>query len=476
MIAILTTLTLISAICLFYNTFYEISYPEEKLRFVFTVSLQPAIFSFSLIILEWVLTKRTTWISIGILITLTITSAIAHLFSISLPFGIVFTLMVAYITYLLYTNWDSITKGQWAVVAALVLPVIGAFTYIYLHKYSLDLYYEYEKPINSLTVLIAPILLLVYVSVRFKEILVAISQESQKVIRITEEKKEILANQNIKLEQQVKERTAELKNSIEHLKATQDQLIQSEKMASLGELTAGIAHEIQNPLNFVNNFSELSSELIDEMNTELSSGELEEAKLIAEDIKDNLGKINFHGKRAENIVKAMLQHSRKSTAEKESTDINQLAEEYLRLAYHGLRAKDKSFNATLITDLDESVPQIKVVPQDLGRVILNLITNAFYAVNEKGQLNLPNYAPTVTVSTKNLDENIIIKVSDNGNGISDEARSKIFQPFFTTKPTGQGTGLGLSMSYDIIKSHGGSISVKTENGAYTEFTIQLPKK
>ena len=297
----------------------------------------------------------------------------------------------------------------------------------------------------------------------------------------------------IELEKIVNQRTAalieknkELETAFLQLKATQTQLIQSEKMASLGELTAGIAHEIQNPLNFVNNFSEVSNELIDEMNEEIEKGDLDEAKAIATDIKQNLEKINHHGKRADAIVKGMLQHSRKSAAETEPTDINKLADEYLRLAYHGLRAKDKLFNATLETDFDERIGLVNVFPQDMGRVILNLITNAFYAVNEKkNTAKKSEFKPTVSVSTKLVDgssdsplgaggECIQISVKDNGNGIPKHVVDKIFQPFFTTKPTGQGTGLGLSMSYDIVKAHQGKLEVETEKGAYTIFTITLP--
>ena len=284
----------------------------------------------------------------------------------------------------------------------------------------------------------------------------------------------------------IEETNATLHQSLQELKAAQAQLIQSEKMASLGELTAGIAHEIQNPLNFVNNFSEVSTELVDEMNDEIDKGNLEDAKQIAQDLKQNLEKINHHGKRAGDIVKAMLQHSRTGSATKESTDINKLADEYLRLAYHGLRAKDKSFNAAMKTDYDESVGNINIIPQDIGRVILNLITNAFYAVNEKtlsAVASLPTgqatptavkYEPTVSISTKKINEKIEIKVTDNGNGIPQKILDKIFQPFFTTKPTGQGTGLGLSLAYDIVKAHGGALKVETKQGEGSEFSIQLP--
>lgn len=282
------------------------------------------------------------------------------------------------------------------------------------------------------------------------------------------------SKRNIELEQQVFIRTKELHETMDDLKATQAQLIQAEKMASLGELTAGIAHEIQNPLNFVNNFSELNSELIAEMKEELKKGKMIEVEQIANDIDENEQKIIFHGKRAEGIVKGMLQHSRSSNGQKESTDINALTDEYARLAYHGLRAKDKSFNATMKTDYDISIGNINVVPQDIGRVILNLITNAFYVVDEKKKAGVAGFEPTVTISTKKINDNITITVADNGNGIPAKIVEKIFQPFFTTKPTGQGTGLGLSLSYDMIKAHDGEIKVNTVEGQGTEFIIVLP--
>ena len=251
-------------------------------------------------------------------------------------------------------------------------------------------------------------------------------------------------------------------------------LVQAEKMASLGELTAGIAHEIQNPLNFVNNFSEVNGELIEEMKEEIEKGNLDEVKLLANDIADNEQKINHHGKRADAIVKGMLQHSRSSSGVKEPTDINALADEYLRLAYHGLRAKDKSFNAKMVTDFDESIGTINIIPQDIGRVILNLITNAFYAVQVETQhATSLHYEPTIWLKTIRIGDQISISVRDNGPGIPSHILDKIFQPFFTTKPTGQGTGLGLSMSYDIVKAHGGELKVETLEGVFTEFTIEL---
>jgi two-component system, NtrC family, sensor kinase len=304
-------------------------------------------------------------------------------------------------------------------------------------------------------------------------------KESLKNLR---ERDKLILQQNEMLEQKVEERTRELKE-------TQSQLVQREKMASLGELTAGIAHEIQNPLNFINNFSDINSELIDEMKNELIADNKQEAISIADDIRVNEQKINHHGKRADAILKGMLYHSRDSTEQKELTDINALANEYLRLSYHGLRAKDMIFNATIQTDFDNNIEKINIVPQDIGRVLLNLYNNAFYAVTEKkkppptpkGEKNAVQneYQPTVTVSTKLLKPpsgglGVEITVRDNGNGIPQKVIDKIFQPFFTTKPTGQGTGLGLSLSYDIIKAHGGELKVETKEGEGAEFIIQLP--
>ncbi|MCF1752557.1 ATP-binding protein [Mariniradius sediminis] len=290
-----------------------------------------------------------------------------------------------------------------------------------------------------------------------------------------------LKAENRILEERVNERTAALEKSLADLKSTQSQLIHAEKMASLGELTAGIAHEIQNPLNFVNNFSEVSEELIEEMKEEIDRGNYDDVKVISDDLKDNLGKIKFHGKRADGIVKSMLQHSRKDNSKKELTDINQLADEFLRLSYHGLRAKDKSFFADFHLDADPNLPKVEVISQEIGRVLLNLINNAFYAASEKKNLleesgNLGDFKPHVWVATKNTTESVKISVGDNGNGIPDDIKSKIFQPFFTTKPTGSGTGLGLSMSFDIVKAHGGELLVESEIGKGTVFSIILPKK
>ena len=268
-----------------------------------------------------------------------------------------------------------------------------------------------------------------------------------------------------------------IENTLSDLKSTQAQLIQSEKMASLGELTAGIAHEIQNPLNFVNNFSDVNTELIDELSQEADKGNFKEVKEIAKDIRKNEEKINHHGKRAGAIVKGMLQHSRASTGQKELTDLNtlaSLADEYLRLSYHGMRAKDKNFNATIKTDFDNAIGKVNIVPQDIGRVLLNLYNNAFYALAEKKKAQGESYEPGILVATKRLNDRVEITVKDNGNGIPQKVLDKIFQPFFTTKPTGQGTGLGLSLSYDIIKAHGGEIKVQGNEGEGSEFTVDLP--
>jgi len=289
-----------------------------------------------------------------------------------------------------------------------------------------------------------------------------------------QEKQQILSNQNVVLEKQVAERTSELKKSLQSLKATQAQLVQSEKLASLGELTAGIAHEIQNPLNFVNNFADVSAELIDDMREEIKLGDNEEVLAIAGDLQQNLQKIVHHGKRASSIVKGMLEHSRTGTGERQLTDINALCDEYLRLSFHGMRAKDKSFNADFEFIPDPNAPKLNVVSQDIGRVLLNLINNAFYAVNV-ARTSRPSFAPKVTVLTEQENNQLIIQVKDNGAGMSDKVKAKIFQPFFTTKPTGQGTGLGLSLAYDIItKGHNGKIMVNSVEGEGTTFTISLP--
>jgi signal transduction histidine kinase len=319
---------------------------------------------------------------------------------------------------------------------------------------------ELQNKIKLYSVIVA---LLVFLAIAF--ILYRVNRNKQKAYTLLEKQKQERDLQKSKAEE-----------ALQELKSTQAQLIQQEKMASLGELTAGIAHEIQNPLNFVNNFSEVNKELIEELkmkNEKFKNDDSDEHELL-DDISQNNEKITFHGKRADAIVKGMLQHSRVSTGQKEPTDINALADEYLRLSYHGLRAKDKSFNAIIKTDFDPSIGRINIVPQDIGRVLLNLYNNAFNAINEKKGSAPDNFEPSVSVSTKKLNDKMEIKVSDNGNGIPRKVLDKIFQPFFTTKPTGQGTGLGLSLSYDIIKAHGGEIKVETDGKEKSTFIIKLP--
>jgi len=370
------------------------------------------------------------------------------------------------------------SPGSWLiglVALAVVFINIGSVLYFFGKLQAVP------APVLGIVPFVITVCVVIYLALRYartntslEQQLVQVQQLSEENLRKEQERQQLLAEQNEMLEKQVAERTSALRQSLDDLRSTQTQLIQAEKMASLGELTAGIAHEIQNPLNFVNNFSEVNDELLKELKAEAEKGNLDEVKAIAKDIEFNSEKINHHGRRADAIVKGMLQHSRTSSGQKEPTDINALADEYLRLAYHGLRAKDKSFNATMKTDFDESIGKINIVPQDVGRVVLNLINNAFYAVDEKNKLSQNGYEPTVLVSTKKEKDKIEIKVKDDGNGIPQKVLDKIFQPFFTTKPTGQGTGLGLSLSYDIVKAHGGEINVATREGEGSEFKIVLP--
>jgi ligand-binding sensor domain-containing protein/signal transduction histidine kinase len=305
------------------------------------------------------------------------------------------------------------------------------------------------------------------------------------IIYITDrvQRRRLIAKERHRTMQRELEQAKEIEKSYHELKVAQTQLIQSERMASLGELAAGIAHEIQNPLNFVNNFSEVSADLIRDMNDEIDKGNTDEAKEIAADLIQNLEIISQHGKRASSIVRGMLEHSRTSKGEKRPVNINALADEFLRLSYHGLRVKDKSFNASFRLEADESLPRVNVVPQDMGRVFLNLINNAFFVVSERAKMADKDYKPEVIIATKYLGDKVEIRIKDNGTGIPDEIKDKIFQPFFTTKPTGEGTGLGLSLSYDIVKAHGGEILVETRKDeglsageAGTVFIIQIPIK
>ncbi|MBJ7429110.1 MAG: histidine kinase, partial [Bacteroidia bacterium] len=382
------------------------------------------------------------------------------------------------ITFVSFIAIKNKKRGAWIIALGAVIFIICWSIFL------LQFYQIFNYPSNLfylIAVLSIPVAFAIFLSFDFGLVNKELQQKFIENEKLSEEKQQILSTQNETLEKQVTERTAELNQSLNVLKTTQAQLIQSEKLASLGELTAGIAHEIQNPLNFVNNFAEVSAEMLDEMHEELEKGDTTEAIAIATDLKTNLEKINHHGQRASAIVKGMLEHSRTSTGTKVATNLNALADEYLRLAYHGLRAKDSSFNATMETHFDPELPKIEVIPQDIGRVLLNLINNAFYAVNQRNSTvetlhatSLP-YQPTVTITTKKLENAIEISVKDNGNGIPENIKDKIFQPFFTTKPTGQGTGLGLSLAYDIVtKGHGGTLTVSSIPGTETTFEIQLP--
>jgi len=408
-------------------------------------------------------------------------SGIAQIFLFT-PFIVFFQAIVTVflLAYHIIGSWKTIRGAQRAVQVGLLLTMSFALSLITTTLVAPE---SNELALLFFTCLCLsfPLSLLVYVALRFREIIKEVQQNAKQVVELSEEKKEQALNQQRILQHEVNRQTAELRSTLANLESTQAQLIQSEKMASLGELTAGIAHEIQNPLNFVNNFSEVNKELLSEMKDEIDKGNLDGVKSIANDVIENHEKINHHGKRADGIVKGMLQHSRISSGQKELTDINALADEYLRLAYHGLRAKDKTFNAKIETNLDPAVGKINIVPQEIGRVILNLINNAFYAVSEKQRQNIDSgivegnvYEPTVNVSTKKPTNKIEIAVRDNGIGIPQKLLDKIFQPFFTTKPAGRGTGLGLSMSYDIIRAHGGELKVETEEGKFSEFIIILP--
>jgi signal transduction histidine kinase len=387
--------------------------------------------------------------------------------------------------YYVVSSWRNLNGAQWAVVVGLLGTL--AFTTVYMINYSIynRVIFPYALFYATGIYLSFPISLLLYVAMRFREIIAEVKLHAEQVLKLSEEKKEQALNQQRILEEEVAAQTIELRNSLDHLKATQAQLIQSEKMASLGELTAGIAHEIQNPLNFVNNFAEVNTEMIAEGRDALKSGNMEDAEEILGMLADNNSKILQHGKRADAIVKGMLQHTRTSSGVKEPTDINALTEEYLRLAYHGLCAKDKTFKSEYTFTPDTSLGKVSVVSSDIGRVILNLVNNAFHAVNEKKKQMGDGYEPNVTISTKLLSNSmnpsirqsansLMITVKDNGKGIPSNIKDKIFQPFFTTKPTGEGTGLGLSLSYDIAKAHGGTLTLETQEGEGSMFILNIP--
>jgi two-component system NtrC family sensor kinase len=405
---------------------------------------------------------------IGAMIAIFIPSNKGNLIFIS-SIGALFVICVYYIV----SSWKNLKGAQWAIVVGLFFSFASVLAYVLYTLLAPQNFTFFYLAVTCFS-LSLPLSLLVYVSIRFKEIINEVQLNAKQVVQLSKEKETQALNQQQVLQEEVNKQTAELRTTLDNLKFTQSQLIQSEKLASLGELTAGIAHEIQNPLNFVNNFSDINKELLNEMNDEIQKGNFDEVKTIAVNIADNEEKISHHGKRADAIVKGMLQHSRTSTGQKEPTDLNALAEEYLRLSYQGLRAKDRTFNSDIQTDFDPNVGTINIVPQEIGRVLLNLYNNAFYAVSEKSKQQPQNYEPCVKLSTKKYDGKIEISVKDNGPGIPHSVLDKIFQPFFTTKPAGQGTGLGLSISFDIVRSHGGEIKVIPKENEGTEFIVQLP--
>jgi signal transduction histidine kinase len=475
--AVLLTITVvISAWSIYYSLIGTTTYGGERLRFIIANGFSlPLMHGLTLLITEWVLKRRISWITKSIVMAMPVASFIGHIFNISWPFGLLEMALLAYFIFLVASSWKTNRGAEWIVVLAMTVLTLGSLFWVFLHKYYLDAFNEYEEGLRTIVLLSAPILLLVYVAMSYRKILAQKQEESEKVIRISREKELLLAEQNELLEKQVAQRTKALELSLAELKSAQAQLIQSEKMASLGELTAGIAHEIQNPLNFVNNFSEVSEEMIVE-----AAGSRQEAgensPVVTElltDIKQNLAKINQHGKRADAIVKGMLQHSRSTTGNRELTDVNDLVDEYVKLSFHAFRGKDNAFDVNLQTDFDPAVGTIELAPQEVGRVLLNILNNAFYAVNERRKKD-PVFSPEVIVQTKKTTKGIEISAKDNGGGIPENIVGKIFQPFFTTKPTGQGTGLGLSLSYDIVKAHGGELKVETKEGEGSEFIILLP--
>jgi two-component system NtrC family sensor kinase len=438
---------------------------------------------------------KRSWIVLALIIT----AAVYGLISTDYSFGVITPMIVLFqidTWRILILGIRKKRTGFWILAIGMLISILVVLIAVFNIFHFFPWYMTDTQAFFSIfTDLTFPLTLALQFALEFgsanrdlRRQLVQVNDLSEKNLEQEREKQQILSTQNLTLEKQVTERTSEVvaqnkeiekqrdqvTHTLEELKATQKQLIQTEKMASLGELTAGIAHEIQNPLNFVNNFSEVNAELIDELEKEIDNGNLPQATAIAKDIKENEQKINHHGKRADSIVKGMLQHSKSSTGIKSPADLNALADEYLRLAYHGFKTKEKAFKAAIKTNFDKTIGEVNIVSQEIARVLLNLYNNAFYSVSEKMIINPNGYEPKVEVNTKKTGEMILITVKDNGNGIPEKVMEKIFQPFFTTKPTGQGTGLGLSLSYDIIKAHGGEIKAKTVEGEFAEFVVILP--
>jgi len=446
--------------------------------FQFSVMLYVSLVTYSMLLLIANWRPLKFWY----LVILTTVLAILSWITGSIIFPILLFAIAGVLILYVIIRWRANMSGANAHLArgALITSGIAVF-FLIAEVIQLTFNVHITSLILSAFFLTIPVSMLMYINRRYKDSLVEVEEHSHQVVKLSKENELLLTEQNVLLEHQVAERTVELQKSLDELKLTQEQLIQSEKMASLGQLTAGIAHEIKNPLNFVNNFSDLSRELVIEVREEmeavgLSDDQRSRIEPILNDIEQNVQKINEHGRRADSIVKGMLQHSRGKSGERESVLLNNLISEYVNLAYHGMRAQDQSFNVTLKMDFDPEIEKCTVAPQDFSRAILNLVNNACYAADQKKRLsNEKGFNPTVTISTRKIDDQVEIRIHDNGTGIPDHIRKKIFEPFFTTKPTGSGTGLGLSLTYDIIVSqHSGQLEVNSTAGEFTEFRILIP--
>ena len=367
----------------------------------------------------------------------------------------------------------SIKPIQWVMISGVILTILCLIGYVLVTNSSFMA--PFQNIIVSGLYLSMPISMMAFFTLQYNFTLKEVRTNTKKIIRLSSEKEKLIESQKSDLEKEVKARTEDLEKSLAELKSTQNQLIQQEKLASLGQLTAGIAHEIKNPLNFVNNFSEVSMEMADEVIAEINQiGEnphVEEARFILEDIKSNLKKIHEHGSRADSIIKSMLQHSRSSSGVKEPVNINALISEYVNLSFHAMRASKTPINVAIDIDLDEQIGKIPLIGEDFSRVILNLCNNAFDAMREKRNQD-DTFQPKLSVRSRKLDKQIIIEIEDNGPGVPNEIKNKILQPFFTTKKGTQGTGLGLSITNDIVKAHGGEIDIQSHSGQ-TIFTIKL---